>query len=95
MIAGTRTEVGAQTAQELADAYLIDNVGDLLMAGTPSLSEDGCWMMGIILGNARRGELGEVGTIRVDAQTGAILFTDDDCRRVKARAEALACAPAP
>ena len=82
--------INAATAQEIADGYLIDHVGDLLGAGTPRLSEDGCWRMPIVLSNARRGDIGQVGTISVEAKTGRVLFSEEDRVKVKASARALA-----
>jgi hypothetical protein len=86
-------KVDAQTAREIADIYLMDYVGDLLGTGTPWLAEDGCWTMPIVLSNARRGEIGPVGTISVDAETGEVLFSEEDRAKVKAGARLLPGAP--
>ncbi len=85
----THPVIDAETVRDLAGGYLIDNVGDLLMPGSPRF-EAGRWTVPIILGNARRGELGQVGTIAVDAATGEILFSDDERAQVKTRARSLA-----
>jgi hypothetical protein len=86
--------VSAHQALEIADEFLANRVGNLLMATAPRL-EAGCWEMGIVLGNAIQGVLGEVGTIRVDAVSGQVLFTDDDRAGVKHRARLLSGSPAP
>src|SRR5947199_260386 len=43
--AALAAEVGRQSAREVADAYLLDHVGDALVAGTPRLSETGRWIV--------------------------------------------------
>jgi hypothetical protein len=80
----------AAYAREVAEEYLIDSVGDLLEAGIPQLASDGSWAVPILLSNARHGTLGEIGTMRVDGETGEVVFTEEDCARVKARARELA-----
>ena len=86
--------IDSSSAQRIANGYLIDHVGDLLGAGAPR-QDGGCWIMPIILSTARRGRLGEVGTISVDAATGAVRFSDEERKRVKDRARALAGASSP
>src|SRR5438874_1294294 len=88
-------KVDAEAAQGLAEEYLIDHVGDLLSAGTPQLSERRTWEMPIVLSNAVRGKIGRVGTISVDAETGEVLFSNEDRAQVKASARLLAGAPPP
>ena len=79
-------QLSAQEACDIADEFLANEVGNLLMATNPHLTEDALWAMSITLGNAVRGVLGEVGTIRVDANTGSVLFSDEDRAEVKERA---------
>src|SRR5437870_3180714 len=87
--------IDADTAQGIAADYLIDYVGNLLEAGPPQLMEDGCWLMPVILSSSRRGRIGQVGTIAVDAESGQILFSDEDRVKVKASARLLAGASSP
>ena len=87
--------VNAGRARGIAELYLLDHVGDLLGAGEPGVYEDGLWSFPIELSNARRGVLGDVGTIRVDARTGQVLFTEDERAQVEARAREMARAASP
>jgi hypothetical protein len=87
--------IDADKAQELAEVYLLYYVGDLLGPGVPQLSRDGRWVMPILLSNARQGDLGEVGTIAVDAQRGQVLFSEEDRAKVKASARLLAGTASP
>jgi hypothetical protein len=87
------TTVDAETARGIAEGYLIDYVGSLLEAGSPQLSEDRRWIVPVLLGNARRGQLGQVGAISVDAETGEVLFSEEDRAKLKSNARLLAGAP--
>lgn len=78
--------VDAETAQITAGGYLLFHVGDLFGAGTPRLTHEGRWDMPIEFSNVRRGIIGQVGTISVDAETGAVLFSKEECEEVKAQA---------
>ncbi len=83
--------VTADGARELAGEFLVMEVGDLLSAGEPTLRIDDrmTWEVPIVLSNARHGVLGEVGRLVVDAETGEIQFTEEQCREVRAHAEVL------
>lgn len=83
--------ISARTAQDIADDFLLMEVGDLLSAGDPCLraGDQLSWEVPILLSNATRGNLGEVGRLLVDSETGDIEFTDKDRREVKANARAL------
>jgi len=83
--------ISAETAQEIADDFLLMEVGDLLSAGDPSLraAERLSWEVPILLRDAVQGNLGEVGRLLVDAETGAIEFTERDRREIQAHARAL------
>lgn len=81
--------IDAKTAQNIADAFLANEVGNLLMAGEPQLTqkERPYWMMPILLGNARSGLLGEVGKLFVDANDGKVLFDPKEKEKVKRNAK--------
>ncbi|MBM3238113.1 hypothetical protein FJZ31_17620 [Candidatus Poribacteria bacterium] len=70
-------KIDANTAQNIADTFLANEVGNLLMTGEPKLTKKGnfYWTMPILLGNARSGLLGEVGILHVDANNGRVLFS--------------------
>src|SRR4051812_22488690 len=77
--------VDAETAQDIADEFLIRKVGDLVGAGTPRLAPDGRWTVPVLLGNVAQGMLGEVGTVTVDSATGEVVFSEEDRAKVMAR----------
>jgi hypothetical protein len=89
--------VTANDARELADEFLLMEVGDLLSAGEPSLrvGDRLAWEVPILLSSASHGTLGEVGRLVVDAETGEIRFTEQDRQEVKASAKALSGSTAP
>jgi hypothetical protein len=89
------SRLSAEAAQEIANQFLSMQVGDLLMAESPQLSNEGCWVMSITLGNTVHGMLGEVGTISVDARTGGVLFPEEERAKVAARADELSAPAAP
>jgi hypothetical protein len=60
------------------NGFLLDEVGDLSMAGDPELTAEGRWVMPVIASNARRRPIGQVGFISVDAATGSVLFSEAD-----------------
>jgi hypothetical protein len=84
--------ISAETARDIAADFLLMKVGNLLMAGAPDLrvGDRMLWEVPVILGNAARGTLGEVGELLVDAETGEVLFTEEDRRKIKANARAIA-----
>ena len=79
----------AGAACRIADDYLANEVGNLLMAVDPQLVGHNTWRMSIQLGNAVRGLLGEVGTISVNAETGEVDFDEEERTRVKSNARRL------
>ena len=83
--------IDARMAQNIADAFLANEVGNLLMVGEPRLAQKNStyWMMPILLGNARSGLLGEVGILRIDANNGKVLFDLREKERVKLNAKTL------
>ena len=65
-------------ARQKINVLMLDQVGNLLHGGEPELlvSEKLYWRVPVLLSTPRRGLVGQVGSIRVDAQTGEVL-TDD------------------
>jgi hypothetical protein len=83
-----RQTIDADAARSIAEEFLARKVGDLLAAGTPRL-EAGLWVVPILIGNPGQGFLGEVGIVRIHAESGVVLFTEEDRARVEVRAEEL------
>jgi hypothetical protein len=68
-------EVDAVTAQRTATAWLISEVGNLLIGDTPSLviGQRTAWRVPALLTSPARGVIGQVGAVEVDAGTGEVL----------------------
>ena len=68
-------EVDAVTAQRTATAWLISEVGNLLIGDTPSLviGQRTAWRVPALLTSPTRGVIGQVGAVEVDAGTGEVL----------------------
>jgi len=66
-------------AQRKVSKLLLDEVGNLLYGDHPSLfvGQRLLWRVPVWLASTRRGPLGQVGVLDVDAQTGEILYTQD------------------
>jgi hypothetical protein len=66
--------ISADVARQKANRFLILNLGDQLSAGQPELvvGERLSWRMPVNLTLSGRGNLGKVGDIQVDAQTGDV-----------------------
>ncbi len=65
-------------ARQKINVLMLDQVGNLLHGGEPELlvSEKLYWRVPVLLSTPRRGPVGQVGSIRVDAQTGEMLVDD-------------------
>ena len=79
-------------AQRKVSKLLLDEVGNLLYGEHPSLfvGQRLLWRVPVWLGSPRRGPLGQVGALDVDAQTGEILYTQDILEELAERGNALA-----
>lgn len=79
------------TAQRKVSKLLLDEVGNLLYGDRPSLVAGRrlLWRVPILLGSPATGPLGKVGTLDVDAQTGEILFSQQQLNEMAARGNTL------
>jgi len=85
--------VSAMVARRQATNYLLDNVSDHLSGQDPDLVVDGeqlLWRVPVFLYLASRGQVGQVGAIDVDAQTGQLLITPAIMNEIEQRAHQLA-----
>src|SRR5947207_14536567 len=87
--AAQRPSLDAEAALRTANGFLVDSIGDLLMAESPRLS-DGRWIMTITVGDVIEGMLGEAGTRAVDAASAWGLVAEGDRPKVKPLAAARA-----
>jgi len=68
-------EVDVVTAQRKATAWLVSDVGNLLIGDTPALviGQRTVWRVPALLTSPTRGVIGPVGTVDIDAVTGEVL----------------------
>jgi len=79
-------------AQRKVSKLLLDEVGNLMYGEHPSLfvGQRLLWRVPVWLASPKRGPLGQVGALDVDAQTGEILYTQDLLDEIAERGRALA-----
>lgn len=79
-------------AQRRVSKLLLDEVGNLLYGEQPSLfvGQRLLWRVPIWVASPKRGPLGQVGALDVDAQTGEILYTQDLLDEIAERGRGLA-----
>ena len=67
-------EIDALSARRKVTGWLIDEVGNMIIGGTPQLivSKQTIWRVPAILTSTSKGVVGEVGTMDVDAETGEL-----------------------
>ena len=84
--------VSAYIARQKANRFLILHAGDQLCAGEPELAVGPglCWRVPVQYAPSRRGALGIVGHLLVDADTGEVTVADEQTTGdLMERAEAL------
>lgn len=82
----------SEVARRKANVWLLTNAGNLLGAKNPELllQDRLLWRMDVILSSPRRGYIGKVGQLCVDARTGEILSADNLIEEYYTNANALA-----
>ena len=70
--------ITAKAAQRKATTWLISEVGNMLIGGTPQLiiSHDAVWRVPVLLTSSRSGTVGQVGSIDIDADSGDLLINN-------------------
>jgi hypothetical protein len=84
--------VGSLAARQKVNRFVVSQVGNLLCAGEPELVIDQQlrWRVPVLLTMPGKGELGQVGEINVDVQTGAIDANDQAITGIQRNATSLA-----
>ena len=84
--------VSAYAARQKVNAFALSEISYMMHAGEPALvlSEHICWRVPVILSLTSQGDVGEVGTIDVDVETGQMHVTPQLIAEMTARAEVLA-----
>lgn len=77
----TTVNLDAQTARRRVTGWLVSEVGNMLMGGTPRLviAQKTVWRVPALLYSSEQGLIGEVGVVDIDADSGAV-FADDQLR---------------
>lgn len=84
--------VTAFVAQQKVNRYLILHVGDMLHAGEPELvlSESLRWRVPILFSTREKGQLGKVGELLVNVDSGEIIIENpEQLEEIATNAEAL------
>ncbi len=84
--------VSAFVARQKVDSFVLNEISYMMHAGEPILviADSVYWRVPIILSTVSKGDIGEVGAIAVNAQTGQMIVTPQLLAEVNARAEGLA-----
>ena len=84
--------ISAYAARQKVNSFVLSEMSYLMHAGEPSLalSDSIFWRVPVILSLASHGDVGEVGVIDVNAETGQMSISPQLVAEVSARAEGLA-----
>jgi hypothetical protein len=84
--------LSAETARRAANVWLLENVGNLLLADAPELilDENLMWRVDVILTSPKRGWIGRVGRLELDAKTGDILADESVIQEIIKHASLIA-----
>jgi len=87
--------VSAYAARQKVNDFVLSEVSYMMHAGAPELvvGERICWRVPVILSLTSRGDVGAVGAIDVDVETGQMRVTPQLITEMNARAESLAANP--
>jgi hypothetical protein len=76
--------VDAKTARRRVTAWLVSEVGNMLIGGSPRLviGQRAVWQVPVILTSSNTGTVGQVETVDVDAESGEMLVSDELRERI-------------
>jgi hypothetical protein len=89
--------ISAYAARQKVNGFVLSDISYMMHAGDPTLvlAKHICWRVPVILSLTSRGDVGKVGTIDVDVETGQMHVTPQLIAEINARAEGLALSAAP
>jgi hypothetical protein len=89
--------ISAFAAKQKVNGFVLSDISYMMHAGDPTLvlAEHICWRVPIILSLTSRGDVGEVGAIDVDVETGQMRVTPQLIAEINARAQGLALGATP
>ncbi len=84
--------ISAYAARQKVNGFVLSEISYMMHAGDPTLVVDKQirWRVPVILSQTSRGDVGEVGAIEVDVETGQLHVTPQLIAEINARAEGLA-----
>ncbi len=84
--------ISAYAARQKVNGFVLGEISYMMHAGDPTLVLDEYvrWRVPVILSLTSRGDVGEVGAIEVDVETGHLHVTPQLIAEINARAEGLA-----
>ena len=84
--------ITAQSAQRKVSRLVLDQVGNSLYGETPGLVAGSrlLWRVPVWVSSAVRGPIGQAGVIDVDAQTGEVLYSQEQLELIGEQARVLA-----
>jgi hypothetical protein len=84
--------VSAYAARQKVNSFVLSEISYMMHAGDPVLvlAERIRWRVPVILSLTSRGDVGEVGAVDVDVETGQLHVTPQLIAEINARAEGLA-----
>jgi ABC-type transport system involved in Fe-S cluster assembly fused permease/ATPase subunit len=87
----------AVAARQKVNSFVLSEISYMMHAGTPILvvGERISWRVPVILSLATKGDVGEMGVIDVDVETGQMHVTPQLLMEINSRAEAVATHSAP
>jgi hypothetical protein len=82
----------AVAARQKVNSFVLSEISYMMHAGTPTLvmGDHICWRVPVILSLTTRGDVGEVGAIEVDVESGQMSISPQLLAEIKDRAEAFA-----
>lgn len=91
--------ISAYAAKQKVNGFVLSDISYMMHAADPTLVVDEriCWRVPVVLSLTSRGDVGEVGTLDVDVETGQVHVTPQMIAEINARAKnlALSTTPAP
>jgi hypothetical protein len=83
--------VSAFSARQKVNSFVLNDISYMMHAGTPQLvlADRILWRVPVVLSQASRGDIGQVGQIDVDVETGQLLVTPQLVSEIETRAAAL------
>lgn len=83
--------VSAYSARQKVNTFVLNDISYMMHASNPTLvlADRIRWRAPVVLSQTSRGDIGQVGQIDVDVETGQLLVTPDLVSEIEARAAAL------